>query len=308
MSKQEQMSMADIDAAMGKATPTTAPAPDAAPDVIDMPAATNTLTVRGEKKSYWDSLLDNRKDGFTSVLAPLGIDTARFFKQASLACSRMNDKLAKCDPASVVMSIYQGAELGLDFTPSLGEAYLVPFAGQCTFMPGYRGLMKLAMRSGRIESINATIVHGNDRFEWIEGTSPRIFHTPAPLGTDRGPMVGAYAVARIHGSDTPIFTVMDAATIKQIKAKVVSRNKSGKPSPWEIADAEPEMWRKTAIRRLCKLLTPLGGMDGLARAMEVDDDEDDAPTGPTVAVKIRDVTGDAPADPAMDSLLLPGRA
>lgn len=210
-----------------------------------------------------------KRGAMEAVLKPLGIDVDRFMKQAAIACQRNYDRLAPCSHSSVLMSVIQGAELGLDFTPAMGEAYLVPYGKECTLQVGYRGLIKLATRSGRVRMIEARCVYEHDEFLYELGTTPYIKHVPAKLGQPRGDLLGAYAVA-ILSDGTRAFEIMDHDEIEAIR----KRSRSGNSGPW-VTD-RPEMFRKTPTRKLCKYLTGLLGdaATGLAKALETDNDLD----------------------------------
>ena len=64
-----------------------------------------------------------------------------------------------------LMSRESADELGLEPGGALGEGYLVPYGSTCQFIPGYRGLIALARRSGQIVSLEAHVVHQHDTFK-----------------------------------------------------------------------------------------------------------------------------------------------
>jgi len=172
-------------------------------------------------------------------------------------------KIMECTKESIFLSIYQGAELGLEPGSSLGEGYLVPYSNTCQFIPGYRGLIALARRSGEIVSIEAHTVHVKDEFVIEFGLNPRLVHRPAFLEPDRGDIVGFYAVARLKDGGIQ-YEFMSRGEVDAIRAK----SKAGKFGPW--VDHYPEMGKKTVIRRLAKML-PLsvemaGALDLQAKA------------------------------------------
>lgn len=170
-----------------------------------------------------------------------------------------NPKLLECTPESILFSVMQSAALGLE--PSggvLGQGYLVPFYSSkdrrflCQFIPGYRGLCKLARQSGEVQQIWAEVVYEKDQFTYSMGLSPDIKHVRNDKEADPGPMTHVYAVARFTDG-TPQFIVMNRREVEAIKKSTKSKDKQGNIfGPW--ADHEPEMWKKTAIRRLCKQL------------------------------------------------------
>ena len=77
--------------------------------------------------------------------------------------------LKDCDPASIVSAGLQCSALNLSTSPSVGEAYLVPYGNKCTFQIGKNGLVQLAIRSGQYLDIGTIEIHageykGRDRF------------------------------------------------------------------------------------------------------------------------------------------------
>ena len=155
------------------------------------------------------------------------------------------ESIAKCDPDSVFISILKAFRLGIEPNSPLGEGYLVPFKGKAQFMPGYRGLIKLARQSGQIMEVYARAVHKNDEFEVIEGSDERrIIHKPDYF-SQRGEVLGYYAVFKLTegGKD---FEVMSKADVDDIR----KRSKSGNNGPW-VTDYD-EMAKKTVMKRLLK--------------------------------------------------------
>lgn len=170
----------------------------------------------------------------------------------ALTVIKNSESLQKASEFSLFNSIAEVAQMGLSLDIHLGQAFLVPFSGQCTVIYGYKGLIELARRSGQIAEIAGEIRYAKDNFRLTLGSAREIIHVPAdvPL-SKRGAMVGAYAIAEFS-SGKVMFEYMDADQILAIKNGVLKRKKpGGKPSPWETQD-EAEMWRKTPIRRLSK--------------------------------------------------------
>jgi len=208
-------------------------------------------------------MLEEKKPAIRQLLPHHVKDVDRFIKSALLAVSR-NPELRKCTPASLFTAIVNAAELGLDFTPAKGHAYMIPYKVHGTleaiFMPGYRGLIDLARRSGVVSKIEARLVYGKDKFEMILGTKPGLKHQPY-LGEDRGAVIGAYAVAFFHQNEEPQFEYMRLDEIKSIQA----RSKAGGSGPWKTD--WNEMTRKTVVRRLFKYLPTSVEID---KAVEAD--------------------------------------
>src|ERR1044071_1232901 len=83
---------------------------------------------------------------------------------AIFECSQ-NEYLRRCQPETIYGSLILAAQLGLEPSGIRGEAYLVPFKGRCTLIPGWRGLVKLALRSKAVKRLNSYAVYENDKFK-----------------------------------------------------------------------------------------------------------------------------------------------
>jgi len=175
-------------------------------------------------------------------------------KMARIALNelRNNDFLAKIaiqNPGSFVNAVVQASHLGLEIGGALGQAYLVPFKGEIKMMPGYRGLISLARRSGEISSINAQVVYENDVFDLELGLDTKVKHKPN-LNGERGEPKLAYMVAHFKDGGSH-FEWMTVAEVMKIKARS-SAVKAGGTTPWDTD--RDEMIKKTIIRRGWKYL------------------------------------------------------
>lgn len=202
-------------------------------------------------------LLEKSKAKFQDVI-PKHLSADRLVRVAIVACSR-TPKLLLCTPTSVLNSVMQAAQLGLEPGGPLGDAYLVPYKDTCQLIVGYRGLISLARRSGQIESLEAHVVHAKDRFVCKYGLTPVLEHEP-DWSENPGPAVAVYAVAKLKDGGTQS-EVMTKAQIDAIRG----RSRASGDGPW-VSDYD-EMARKTVVRRLCKYL-PLSVE--LADALEED--------------------------------------
>lgn len=161
--------------------------------------------------------------------------------------------LQKCSAASIVACVVQASELGLELTGPLGQAYMVPYwnkhskCEEAQFQVGYRGLIDLAYRSGKVETFASRVVYANDHFKFRYGTDPKIEHIPTM--EDPGEIKAVYAVIRIKGGGFD-FEVMSKKQIDEHRAKYSKQKADGNFSPWNTA--YEEMAKKTPIRRLAK--------------------------------------------------------
>lgn len=164
-----------------------------------------------------------------------------------------NEWLRRCSPESIYGSLVLAAQIGLEPSGIKGEAYLVPFKGKCTLIPGWRGLVKLALRSKAVKSFYSHVVYERDVFRVWLGSEPKIEHEPY-LNGDRGEVVAAYAVAHMDNGSFDI-EVMTIDELEKIRKKAAD-SRGGKDGP-AYTDWADQMYRKAPLRRLAKRL-PLG--------------------------------------------------
>lgn len=237
-----------------------------------------------------------RKDlaGMESAISgvlPTGMTPERFVRVVVKAIIG-NPKLMQCTRTSILTAVHDAAELGLEPTGMLGSAYLVPYrrkykvAGrdeyrmEAQLIPGYRGLIDLARRSGEIDGIEAEVVNARDVFRLIKGSNGMIVHEPfipdptdKPEDRDPGPIIGAYMLATLRGGHEQ----REWMTFDQIEA-VRKNSRAADQGPW--VENYSEMARKTVVRRGSKYL-PLTTQ--FRRALELDDEAEREAVAPEAA-------------------------
>ncbi len=194
---------------------------------------------------------------------PKHLTLDRLLKTAIYAINR-SPALQACTPASLVTCITQCAELGLELTPALGLAYLIPYGTTATLIVGYRGLLDLARRSGVLAQGEAHVIYDTDDFLVEYGLDPKLRHIPDLRKSGRP--IGVYFIARLSNGERHI-EVMTWEAVMKIKA----RSKTSGSGPW-VSDEE-EMAKKTVVRRAAKYL-PLS--PEMADALNADDEFVDA--------------------------------
>lgn len=206
-------------------------------------------------------------------LLPKEMEVERFVQQVHFALSK-NKQLLECTPASVISSVLQLADLGLDPSGVLGSGYLAPFRNhgtlECVAIPGYRGLTDLAVRSGEVKAIYADVVFWGDEFDWQKGDRPKLWHKPKVPQTKEEQLEiaqartwdnvrAAYAVATLPGG-LKQFEVMLFEDLELARRRAPG-GKSDK-TPWAVENRqEPakggsriQMYKKTPIRQIVKQL------------------------------------------------------
>ena len=155
--------------------------------------------------------------------------------------------LMKCTFNSIAQAALEACSLGLLPNSVQGLAFLVPYGDKCQLIPGYKGLIKLALQSPHFNSITANCVYSTDKLDVEFWLNPKLTHVPNLINPEKGEFVGAYAVANMAKGE-PVFEYLPKWRIDEIKAK----SKAGKGGPW-VSDYE-SMAKKTAIKSLMKIL------------------------------------------------------
>lgn len=303
--------------------------------------------VAAPPKPRGDSRIENVKGLFATMAPKLAKVlpkhlTAERLVQISVACITRTPKLLEATPQSLMHAVMQCAETGLEPGSTLGEAYLVPFnrnvapkgkppqfITEVVFIPGYRGLVSLARRSGAVTDVESQLVREGDFFKYERGLELVLRHKPKPGATYDRPIVAAYMVAHLRGTKRPHVEVMWRDEIEAIRM----RSQTGKKGEGPWASDYGEMARKTVVRRGMKMLpmsvAMLNSDDGrrFERGLAADDD-DFEPEGATgfepqgidvgaesseglkgktkrKALEVRATTMPAPVDGAIEEPFLP---
>lgn len=217
--------------------------------------------------------------GHMAAVAASHLDPERVTRIV-LGCVARTPKLAQCTTASIVRSVMQAVELGLEPGSATGQAYLVPFGQDCTLVIGYRGLLDLMRRTGQVASVNAQAVYEGDEFEIAFGIEDTLRHIPKG-DPDPAKLIGAYAVVRFRDGSHQLGYM----TRKQIDA-IRSRSRAGNSGPWVTDYAE--MARKTVLRNVAKWC-PMSIEMSKAMAVEVATETGDT----TLLAEFETIEGDS---------------
>ncbi len=206
--------------------------------------ANNTNQVKKASPSKGMEQLLTKMGGQIQKALPSMVSSERFQRVALTAFSN-NTKLQQCDPMSFIAAMMQSAQLGLEPNTPLGQAYLIPYGKQVQFQIGYKGLLELAQRSGKIKTLYAHEVRENDTFDIDYGLNQTLIHKPLLKG-DRGEVIGYYAVYHLDaGGNSFIFMTKD-----EVLEHAKRFSKTYNSGPWQTDfDA---MAKKTVIKQLLK--------------------------------------------------------
>jgi len=186
----------------------------------------------------------SKMEGELATALPSHIPIERF-KRVAITAVQQNPSLLKADRKSLFGACMTAAQIGLVTDGVLGQAYLVPFKGKVQLIPGYKGLLTLVRQSGEISSIDVNTIHETDQVEYVMGDDIRL--TVRPNWTNRGAIIGAYAIARFKDGGIQR-ALMTREEIEEIRKVSPSANSPA----WK--NHYGEMAKKTVFRRLCKML------------------------------------------------------
>lgn len=164
----------------------------------------------------------------------------------ALTLLRETPKLTTCTSDSFLKCLMVTAQLGLE-PGLLGHVYFVPYGKEATIIIGYKGMLDLATRSGKILSIEARVIRTKEKCAIKYGLDSSIDHEIDHTQSDRGETIGYYAVAKLVGGGTQ-FEFMHKTEIDKVR----NQSKAGQSGPW--VTHYDEMAKKTCIRRLFKYL------------------------------------------------------
>lgn len=195
---------------------------------------------------------------FMQVL-PENMPPERIIRTVLIACEQ-NPKLMQANRETILRSAMSAAVLGLEVDGVTGQGYLMPFKGQCQFVPGYKGYVTLAHRSHR--TLEGFIVYEGDSFECDEANGI-VNHTRKFGDENKRDIVAAYATSRSVTEPT-IVRAMSIDQLLEVRNGSAGYKAMGQRSTWNTNFAA--MCRKTPMRRLANDL-PVLAMQ-VANAME----------------------------------------
>ena len=199
-----------------------------------------------------------------NIMSAIGNDV-KFGRILSIAVMvlKSNPALAQCTKDSFLRSLIECLMIGLEPNTPLNHAYLIPYGGKVTLQVGYKGLIKLAYNSGRIDSLYAVNVFEGDDFQAMRGTSPEILHTEN-YDDERSEKTFklSYSCVRMLGSSVPIFDIMTKKEIDLIRATAKTQE-IWMPHYLEMA-------KKTTIKRVVKVVPTSNKSINLAQAIQLD--------------------------------------
>lgn len=178
---------------------------------------------------------------------PQGFNKQRFILNCITVLKDNLKDFNNIEPTSIATTFAKGAYLGLDFFN--GECYAIPYGGVAKFQTDYKGEIKLTKKYSKnpIKDIYAKNVKQGDFFEEIiENGRQSVNFKPIPFSDE--PIIGTFAVV-LFKDGSMMYDTMTVAEMENTR-KVFSKAQNSKA--WK--DTPGEMYKKTVLRRLCKLI------------------------------------------------------
>ncbi len=178
----------------------------------------------------------------------------------ALTSIRKNPSLLECTPESLVAAIMECAQLGLVTDGILGHAHLIPFKDRrnervdATVVIGYKGMIHLAMNTGRVTAVCPNVIREGDDWEYQEGDNRYLKHRPKR--DNDGEPIAFYSVVLFSNGQRD-FRLMWKSEVDAIRARAPGSKRHG--GPWDT-DYIP-MGMKSAIRQHMKYLSLSPEMD-----------------------------------------------
>jgi recombination protein RecT len=181
-----------------------------------------------------------------ALALPKHLNPDRMLRLALTAFST-TPKLRECTAQSILASIVVASQVGLE--PGVaGQGYLIPYGRNCTFVPGWQGLVGLLNNSGRATAWTGSVFEG-DLWDFQLGSQPRCNHVPGPNYGDPSKLIWVYAVGQVNGSQMP---VVEAWPISHVWKHRDLFNKVGER---HYSFQHPEMYaRKVVLLQVLKYM------------------------------------------------------
>lgn len=254
---------------------------------------TDIITAKG-RKEISDYLNLGTPEFVKAMPKDMNVET---FKRVALTTIFDNPNLLSLNRESLMVALLKAAGLGLNCDGTMGEAYLVPYGNKVQLIIGYKGLVSLALSTGKYEDIGACVVYSMDKFEISLGTNRYIKHIPYD-GEDRGSLKSAYAYA-VTNTGRELFEHMNKYEL-EAHGKQYSKGYSRKDSIWQ--NNVPAAWKKTVIRRLSNcLLLSVKAQQVMAIEKKMDAEMDIPEEKLEEVIDVQEVNDDVQTPPADDT-------
>lgn len=211
-----------------------------------------------------------KDDGFKKEAEKtLGAGAPQFLSSV-LTLANSDPKIRDLDPIKLYNTCLMAAALKLPFNSNLGQAYIIPYKGEPQLQIGWKGFIQLAQRSGQFKTIGVNPVHDNE-IAGIDGMTGEIMFDFKLPSEKSGKVVGYMAYLRLlNGFEKSYYM-----TIAELQQHATRYSQTYKKNFGVWVDNFEAMAQKTVIKLLLNKFAPLSINSDLARAIEVDQADDE---------------------------------
>lgn len=207
-------------------------------------------------------------------------------------------KVAKENPTSLKLAMYNVAAVGLSLNPTLGLAYLVPRRvrrdepSRICLDISYRGLIAIGVECGSIRWAKSELVYANDQFTY-RGPAEKPEHICDPFSEDRGALRGAYCMAELPSGGY----LVEAMSVKDMN-KIRDKSEAFKNGVGPWVEWEEQMRLKCPVKRGAKWWPQAQSHPRLGTALQILNDEN----GEGIVFNHDQPAADLPAIPSLNEL------
>lgn len=221
----------------------------------------NTKAVSNGNPKEISALLSS--DGVKNRLQEILGDRASTFATSVMQIVKSSDKLAQCEPNSIIGAAMTSATLDLPLNNNIGFAYIIPFnerqkngsyIQKAQFQLGYKGFIQLAQRSGQFKTINVTEVKEGELAFYDRMTGEMDFQWQQnPRERNKRKTIGYVAYFRLlNGFEKNLYMTIEDLNSH---AKKFSKTFQGGFGLWK--DDFDSMAKKTVLKLLLSKYAPL---------------------------------------------------
>jgi recombination protein RecT len=197
------------------------------------------------RKTIRQLLEDPKQQAEIARALPNALTPDRFARLLMTAINS-SPNLLRCDSYSLLAAGMQCAALGLEPNTPLQHAWMLPFENrregrfEVQVVLGYQGMIELALRHQRVQSVAAREVREHDHFRFDYGVADVLEHHYEP-GVDRGDIKTYYGLSHFSGGGH-YWRIIEQSEID------AHRQRSASPNSPAWKNDELAMSLKTCVR------------------------------------------------------------
>lgn len=210
---------------------------------LELEKTLSLINLAGSEKNY-----RIYKNSVTNALpAQFKRDSKRYFSMYQQIMQEFLVDPKVTNKKSILTCMFNAPKLGLNPDKVFGHIWFIPYKGVLTYQIGYKGMIQMSLNSGMVRNVRAGLVYENDDWDFYENETGQHYHHRPKFSDERGNEICGYSIfTDMKGN--PNIHVMETSHINKIKQMVLARMK-GSSTPWNDKLFEPEMRKKTVVRR-----------------------------------------------------------